>query len=505
MEKTVRIFWLKKQNLSHLLSRVSLLIFIILSLTLKSIAQEPEEDLEIALALEEELMRRPEVDSRLIDIGSFGGIVTLTGEVDNILAKEIAIAVARKMNGVRAVINIIEVFPPDFTDEELTDEINLRLREHEILGQKDVYAEVFGGVADLTGTVNSAYQIEMAEMLAKAVPGIIGAFSMILVEYPEQPTDEQIAQDIRFAYEQDVVIDHTKISVLVQEGTVFLTGPVVSINKIPAMIRLAMIHGVDSVDFSGLRVDPLFPDRGLVTEELLATDLIIYLSVTDAFLLDPRLAFFTPFIIVENQVITLGGLVRHLGLKLIAEETALNVVGAWAVNNLIEIDPEALETDSAITENILTAIAFDPFLAGYDLIANVLDGTVQITGTVENYFQKAHATDLAIQIPGVIEVINNIVVTKSMSKRYNGISPLDSYYQPVWWKNDFDLYNDIVDRVFWNPEIHQGDIIVEVVNGHVILRGIVDDWEHSILIERISMEEGAMTVTNKLEVRQGVL
>jgi hyperosmotically inducible periplasmic protein len=504
MEKAVWIFWKERQNLKGFFS-FFLLFFLFFSVIEKPFAQNTE-DFDIAIALEDELMRRPEIDSRLIDIGSFGGIITFTGVVDNILAKETATLVARHMNGVRGVINIIEVFPPDLSDEELTDEINTRFRAHPILGQREVYAEVFGGVADLTGLVYSDYQSQMAEVIAKGVPGILGAFNLIQIEFPLQPSDEQIAQDILFAFEQDVIIDHTKLDIIVEDGMVVLSGPIVSINKIPKIIRLAMVHGVDSIDVSRLRVDPLFPDRGVVTEELLVTDLIIYLAVTDAFLLDPRLSFFTPFIVVENQVITLGGIVQHLGIKLIAEETARNVVGAWTINNFIEIDPEALQSDSAIIENILAAIVFDPFLAGYDLLANVIDGTVQLTGTVDNYFQKAHATDIAIQIPGVSEVINNIVVVKSMSKRYyEAVSPLESYYQPVWWKNDFDLYNDIVDRIFWNPEIHQGDLTVEVVNGHVVLRGIVDKWEHSIFIEQMCMEEGAMTVINKLEVRQGVV
>jgi osmotically-inducible protein OsmY len=467
----------------------------------KANAQENQEDLELIGALTDEFIRRPEVDSRLVEIKSIGGIISLTGQVETMLAKETASATALKMNEVRAVINLIDIIPLDFTDEELSEEINERLHKHKILGQQNIVAEVYGGIAELSGTVASANQLQMAENLAKAVPGILGTFNKLEINYPDLVSDEQIAQDVNFALEKDIVIDQTKLTVLVKNSVVHLSGPVVSMNKIPGIIRLSMVNGVDSVDVSELKVDELFPNRGVATEPRVFTDEDIFMAVSDAFLLDPRLEFFTPNIFVENQVITLGGVVNQLGIKIIATETASNVAGVWAVNNLMEIDPEAMRSDSAITENILSAIAFDPFLAGTDVIANVIDGTVQITGSVENYFQKGHATDIIVQIPGVVEVINNIVVLKTMRQRYDLISPLESYYQPVWWKNDFDLYNDIVDRIFWNPEIHEGDLSVEVSNGHVILRGIVDTMQQSIFIEQMCLAEGAMTVTNKLEVR----
>jgi osmotically-inducible protein OsmY len=193
--------------------------------------------------------------------------------------------------------------------------------------------------------------------------------------------------------------------------------------------------------------------------------------------------------------------VNSISTRQIVTENAMNVTGVWAVNNLTEIRPTILYTDSAIHQNVAGAIILDPFLNNYDIIINVLNGTVQITGSVNNYFERNHATEVIEQIEGVTEVLNGLVVVKNKYRRYNGISPLESYYENQWEKTDFQLYNDITDRIFWNPEIHQGDISVEVIHGHVTLRGIVDFPEHRSFAEQVAAEEGALTVINKIDVR----
>lgn len=68
-------------------------------------------DTNIEIAVQDELAWDQAVPSHLVDIQSSKGIVTLTGTVNNLLAKERALAIAETVKGVRSVVNRIEVTP----------------------------------------------------------------------------------------------------------------------------------------------------------------------------------------------------------------------------------------------------------------------------------------------------------------------------------------------------------------------------------------------------------
>ena len=66
-------------------------------------------DIDITLAVDRQLQIDEGVPAHLIDVRTKDGIVTLSGPVENLLARERAAEIAATVKGVRSVINLIDV------------------------------------------------------------------------------------------------------------------------------------------------------------------------------------------------------------------------------------------------------------------------------------------------------------------------------------------------------------------------------------------------------------
>jgi hypothetical protein len=70
-----------------------------------------------------ELIEEESVDAHFIDVVVNKEIVTLTGSVDNLPAKERATEVVETVKGVRAVVSLIEVKPVFRDDEQIKEDV----------------------------------------------------------------------------------------------------------------------------------------------------------------------------------------------------------------------------------------------------------------------------------------------------------------------------------------------------------------------------------------------
>lgn len=113
-----------------------------------------------------------------INVDTHAGTVTLFGIVPTPEAKAAAEAEARKVNGVKRVVNEIEVVPGskkdmvEAKDDQLQDEIKRKFKDREDFKDANIDVEVKNGVARLTGTVEHERQRVEAAMAARAVPGV---------------------------------------------------------------------------------------------------------------------------------------------------------------------------------------------------------------------------------------------------------------------------------------------------------------------------------------------
>ena len=66
--------------------------------------------------------------------------------------------------------------------------------------------------------------------------------------------------------------------------------------------------------------------------------------------------------------------------------------------------------DSVITAKVKTELIRDEFVKARDVNVDTFRGTVQLSGFVERDEQKARAGEIAQQVTGVQNVVNNITV-----------------------------------------------------------------------------------------------
>src|SRR5437867_1226020 len=114
--------------------------------------------------------RTPGLD---VNVDTWDGKVTLFGIVDSEQAKAAAERDARKVSGVKAVVNELEVVPSarqqavKADDEQVEQHVKDALRRPAELRDASIDVEVRNGVARLTGTVPSGAERIRAAVIAR--------------------------------------------------------------------------------------------------------------------------------------------------------------------------------------------------------------------------------------------------------------------------------------------------------------------------------------------------
>jgi len=121
------------------------------------------------------LLADAELPGLEIDLDSWDGVVTLFGIVSSQDAKADAEADALKVDGVKRVVNELQVVARSnqqavaASDDELQRAVRRALDQHEF---RDVGLEVRNGVARLTGTVPTGARGLEAAIAARSIPGV---------------------------------------------------------------------------------------------------------------------------------------------------------------------------------------------------------------------------------------------------------------------------------------------------------------------------------------------
>ena len=172
-----------------------------------------------------ELKWDPKITSDDIGVAVKDGAVTLTGFVSSYWEKDAAEKAAKRVYGVKAVANDLEVkLLSSRTDPEIARDIIHELESHVSIPADNIKATVRNGWVTLEGTVEWQYQKLIAESAVKKIKGVIGVANNIEVKPTVSPTD--IKSKIEEALRRSAELDARRITVETDGGTVKLYGSV---------------------------------------------------------------------------------------------------------------------------------------------------------------------------------------------------------------------------------------------------------------------------------------
>jgi osmotically-inducible protein OsmY len=184
-------------------------------------------DRDLKQSVLDELEWEPRVDAAHIAVWVKDGVVTLSGHVSSYLEKWAAEKAAKRVYGVRAVVNQIDVHVSD--DEHVTDEdiaqgaINA-LRWNLFVPSKSIKVAVSQGWVTLEGEVTWQFQKDAAEDAVAVLAGVKGVNNRIKVKPRVSPS--KVRAGIEDAIKRSAEMDARKIEVQVTDGTVTLRGRV---------------------------------------------------------------------------------------------------------------------------------------------------------------------------------------------------------------------------------------------------------------------------------------
>lgn len=136
-------------------------------------------------------------------------------------------------------------------------------------------------------------------------------------------------------------------------------------------------------------------------------------AVRAALASDPRLHRESISLEVLGGIVTLRGTVGSYLERMAAAEDAWSVRGVAEVRNHLQVRPDRVRQTAEIAADLVAALARDPRVNRRDVVAEVAEGVVRLSGTVSSEVERKAAEEIAWGVPGVVAVSNEIVVSPS--------------------------------------------------------------------------------------------
>ena len=182
-------------------------------------------DIDIKRDVEAELRWNPDIDATDIAVSVKNGVVTLSGFVRSYAQKYEAEQTAKRVNGVAAVANDVEVRLPIFNqrpDPEIARDAVEEIEKNLPYSSDHIRVIVRDGWVTLEGSVEWNYQRQRAEQVVRRVRGVKGVTNLMALQ-PRVPPVE-VKHKIEEAFRRSAELDANRITVETDGGTVTLRG-----------------------------------------------------------------------------------------------------------------------------------------------------------------------------------------------------------------------------------------------------------------------------------------
>lgn len=184
-------------------------------------------DIELKKKVEDELRWEPRVNAAAIGVAVEDGVVTLTGYVDSWAEKWGAEHAVKRVAGVAAVAEEIEVRLPvqsQRTDADVARAAAGALAWNTFVPPGSVKVRVENGWITLEGVVASQHEKSAATEAVRHLTGVRGVTNLVTLR--RGLTAANVNDGIRRAFERNASLDANRVTVDVDEDKVTLRGTV---------------------------------------------------------------------------------------------------------------------------------------------------------------------------------------------------------------------------------------------------------------------------------------
>jgi osmotically-inducible protein OsmY len=182
---------------------------------------------EIEKDVKDELAWIPDLDAKDIAVSVDNGVVTLTGFVKSYTEKYEAEAAAKRVAGVVALANDLEVRMPavdERPDPDIARDAVAALKSQLPVSYEKIKVIVKNGWITLEGEAEWQYQRQTAESAVRRIKGVKGVTNSMLLKPAVKPTE--IKKKIQDAFRRSAELDANRIVVEANGSEVILKGSV---------------------------------------------------------------------------------------------------------------------------------------------------------------------------------------------------------------------------------------------------------------------------------------
>jgi osmotically-inducible protein OsmY len=182
---------------------------------------------EIEEDVKAELEWNPDLDATDIAVSVKNGVVTLAGFVKSYTDKYEAEAAAKRVAGVVAVANDLEVRMPSVDerpDPDIARDAAAAVKSQLPISSENIKIIVKNGWVTLEGEIEWQYQRQTAENIVRRIKGVKGVSNTILLKPRAEP--EEVKRKIQEALRRSAEVDANRVEVEAYGSEVILKGTV---------------------------------------------------------------------------------------------------------------------------------------------------------------------------------------------------------------------------------------------------------------------------------------